>query len=364
MSPGRRVAFCICLLLAVANCSSEQSVDETATFGSTSAGTLSDSASADAGTTADTEPGGVSSTVAEEATSELSAAVTAISAESYIEELSRLRSFVPVDDLAGEQCGELSASDGTVQIDASGSILSSVTQQATPVPASDLRLIVHFGSGFPAFQCTDLTPEVREATIDQTWPASAAEGTFTVLPSMQCSTATLELRDVVAVSPAGDEIHVGDVSITNIAWQWWHPFECHVDLDRLPAIDTSTLTRSGGCDASVFWAANEAETTALIVRTTVTQDVEAQVIDLTTARDATSVQIRRGETVLAGICGEDTTVFIGTEIRATDGFVTAGVGTATGGACKRIAGFDLNRIYFDDRTILDIAQYSVGIDCS
>ncbi len=102
-------------------------------------------------------------------------------------------------------------------------------QQSTDIEPADLHLVVNFGSGFPSFTCTDLDTEVRRAVIDETWSATAAGGVFTVVPADRCSVATLSLVDVVATSPGGNQVVLGDMTITNQAWQWWHPFECDLD---------------------------------------------------------------------------------------------------------------------------------------
>jgi hypothetical protein len=101
-------------------------------------------------------------------------------------------------------------------------------QTDQPVPPTALHLVVHFGSGFPSFTCTDSEPE-RLAVVEATWPASARSATFTVVGGQQCSVATLHLVDVTALAPDGQEVPLGDVTVTNRAWQWWPPFECHRD---------------------------------------------------------------------------------------------------------------------------------------
>ena len=147
--------------------------------------------------------------------------------------LAELRAFRPDPTLAGSQCGALSVSNGSVQLDAADSQLSKAVQAAHPVLTTDLRLVVRFGSGFPSFTCTDLEFEVRKAVVDETWPASADSATFTVVKSEQCSVATLQLVDVVVVAPDSQLVELGDITITNTAWQWWHPSECHL-LDGPP----------------------------------------------------------------------------------------------------------------------------------
>ena len=143
--------------------------------------------------------------------------------------LAQLEAFQPDEARAGEQCDEMSASNGSVQLDASRSLLSTVLQQSMPVRANELHLVVNFGSSLASFTCTDLESEVHPAIIDETWPASAAGGIFTVTAGSHCSVATLALRDVVARSPGGQEVDLGDIVIRNDAWQWWPPFECHLD---------------------------------------------------------------------------------------------------------------------------------------
>ncbi|MDP2292667.1 MAG: hypothetical protein Q8M22_15885 [Actinomycetota bacterium] len=157
---------------------------------------------------------------------------TAIGVEGRIGELER---FAPSATLAGEQCGDLSVSNGTVQLDASGSMLARAIQRDTRVSPTELHLEVRFGSGFPSFTCTDQESELHHAVVEETWPASATSGTFTVVAGPLCSSATLRLADVVATSPAGHEVPLGDIAITNPAWQWWHPFECHL-LDDPPGV--------------------------------------------------------------------------------------------------------------------------------
>ena len=142
--------------------------------------------------------------------------------------IAALQSFAADATLSGHQCAELSVSNGTVQLDASGSSLAAKLQTDQPVPPTALHLVVHFGTGFPSFTCTDSEPE-RLAVIDATWPATAGSATFTVRGAPQCSTATLHLLDVTAFAPDGQEVPLGDVTITNTAWQWWPPFECHRD---------------------------------------------------------------------------------------------------------------------------------------
>ena len=144
------------------------------------------------------------------------------------ERRAQLEAFQPKEALAGEQCSALSISNGSVQIDATGSQFPAVLQQSTPVRPNDLHLVVNFGSDFPSFSCTDLASEARMAIVDETWPASATGGTFTVTASDRCSVATLELRDVVTTSPGGQEVDLGDILIENDAWQWWPAFECRL----------------------------------------------------------------------------------------------------------------------------------------
>lgn len=148
--------------------------------------------------------------------------------------IAELRSFRPDPSLSGSQCGDLSVSNGSVQLDASESSLTRAVQAAQPVPATALHLVVRFGSGFPSFTCTDLDSEVREATVGEEWAASATSASFTVVESKRCSSATLQLVDVIARAPDGQLVELGDIAITNTAWQWWHPFECHL-LDDPPA---------------------------------------------------------------------------------------------------------------------------------
>ena len=147
--------------------------------------------------------------------------------------IAELRAFRPDSALSGSQCDALSVSNGAVQLDAAGSVLARAIQASQPVPVADLRLVVHFGSGFPSFTCTDLESEVHEAIIDETWPASAKSATFTVAEGEACSSATLQLVDVDVQAPNGQLVGLDDITITNTAWQWWHPFECHL-LDDPP----------------------------------------------------------------------------------------------------------------------------------
>lgn len=149
--------------------------------------------------------------------------------ETLQQRLNQLRGFQADDRSAGEQCDDLSASNGTVQLDASLALLPRTFQDATVVTAEDLNLIVHFGSGFPAFTCTDLASEVRLAVIEESWPASAEGGVFTVTPADRCSVAQLTLQGVVVKAPNGDAVVLGTMTITNEAWQWWPPSECHLD---------------------------------------------------------------------------------------------------------------------------------------
>lgn len=111
--------------------------------------------------------------------------------------------------------------------------MTTAIQSAQPIPATDLSLVVRFGSGFPSFTCTDLDSEVREATVDETWPATATNATFTVVKTEQCSSAALQLIDVVAHAPDGQSVRLGDIAITNTTWLWWPPSECHL-LDDPP----------------------------------------------------------------------------------------------------------------------------------
>lgn len=74
-----------------------------------------------------------------------------------------------------------------------------------------------------------LQTEPPVAVIDATWPATADSATFTVHNATQCSTATLHLVGVSVRAPDGHEVSLGDVTVTNTAWQWWPPFECHRD---------------------------------------------------------------------------------------------------------------------------------------
>ncbi len=146
--------------------------------------------------------------------------------------IAALQSFAADPTLSGHQCADLSVSNGTVQLDATGSSLTATLQTEQPVAPTALHLVVHFGRGFPSFTCTDAEPE-RLAVIDATWPATAGSATFTVRGAPQCSTATLRLVGVAARAPDGQEVSLGDVTITNTAWQWWPPFECHRD-DYVP----------------------------------------------------------------------------------------------------------------------------------
>ena len=143
--------------------------------------------------------------------------------------LAQLNAFQPDDSLAGEQCAELSASNGTVQLDATASLLSAGLQQSTPVGAEELHLVVNFGSGLPSFTCTDVESEVHRAIVDETRPATAAGGIFTVMAGDRCSVASLALRHVVARSPDGQQVDLGDIVLKNDAWRWWHPFEYRLD---------------------------------------------------------------------------------------------------------------------------------------
>lgn len=143
--------------------------------------------------------------------------------------IEQLEAFSPSPALGSNQCWELSISDGSVQIDASGSLLARKLQAATVVAPADLRLQVRFGSGSPSFTCTDSESEVREAVVDETWPAIAAAATFTVVAAESCSLATLQLTDVVAEAPNGARVPLGDLTLVNPAWWFVHPFECHLD---------------------------------------------------------------------------------------------------------------------------------------
>lgn len=148
--------------------------------------------------------------------------------------LAQLEAFEPDPTLAGQQCGDLSVSNGSVQLDATGSSLARAIQTNQPVPQSDLHLIARFGSGFPSLTCTDLESEVHRATVEESWPASATSATFTVVTAEQCSSATLQLVGVAVFAPDGQIAQLGEISITNPAWQWWPPFECHL-VDHPPA---------------------------------------------------------------------------------------------------------------------------------
>ncbi|MEO6122329.1 MAG: hypothetical protein ABIR32_01370 [Ilumatobacteraceae bacterium] len=269
------------------------------------------------------------------------------------DELNDLAAFVPSEDLAGQRCGALTTSNGSVQVDATASLLAPVTQQSTQVASSDLRLSVHFGSGFPGHQCTDLSSEVRNPVVATSWPATATAATFTVIPSLQCSAATLQLEGVVATSPAGDQVHLGNIRITNQAWQWWPPFECHVDLDRARAVDdTASLTRGGVCGESLLWAADEADRVAVLVRVPVSEDDAEHVYDLAASPEQASVQILRGPAVTATICTNDFTDETGTS--AVAGLITVSFAQTTGGPCLRSGSITLQRVYFDDESLLDI----------
>lgn len=116
-----------------------------------------------------------------------------------------------------------------MQLDASRSRLARTVQNSTAVPADDLRLVVKFGSGFPSLTCTDIESEMHTARVDESWPASARAAVFTVTASDRCSVAKLSLQGVVATAPDGEAVDLGDVTITNQAWQWWPPFECHLE---------------------------------------------------------------------------------------------------------------------------------------
>jgi hypothetical protein len=148
--------------------------------------------------------------------------------------VAELKAFKPLPSLSGTQCDALSVSNGSIQLDAAGSRLLRAVQTSEQISAEDLHLVVHFGSGFPSYTCTDLESEIREASIDETWPATADGATFTVVTGTQCSSAKLELHDVVVQAPDGQQVPVGDIAITNPSWQWWHPFECHL-LDDAPS---------------------------------------------------------------------------------------------------------------------------------
>jgi hypothetical protein len=150
------------------------------------------------------------------------------SLEGFQRRAAELSEFEPDPALAGEQCSDLSVSNGSIQVDATGSRLAKVVQVEQPIPSTDLRLVVRFGSGFPSFTCTDLESEMRDATVDEEWAASATRATFTVVVGERCSTAALELYGVVAQAPDGQHVELGDIVITNRAWQWWHPFECQL----------------------------------------------------------------------------------------------------------------------------------------
>ena len=154
-----------------------------------------------------------------------SAAAVEVDVQRWIAELA---AFEPNPSLSGQECGDLSISNGTVQLDATGSTLTRAIQTETPVLPTALHLTVHLGAGFPSFTCTDLADSVRLAFVEASWPASAAGATFTVVSGERCSIATLQLVGVVAVAPTGQSLSLGDITITNSAWQWWHPFECQL----------------------------------------------------------------------------------------------------------------------------------------
>jgi hypothetical protein len=154
--------------------------------------------------------------------------VSTVGAAKVLRRVDELKSFQPDQSRSGHQCGDLSVSNGTIQLDASSSSLASAVQTATIVPPTNLHLSVQFGSGFPSFTCTDLDAEKHNAVVDETWPVSAASATFTVERNEQCSAATLNLDGVVAQAPTGQKVPLGAITIINTAWQWWHPFECHL----------------------------------------------------------------------------------------------------------------------------------------
>jgi hypothetical protein len=127
-------------------------------------------------------------------------------------------------------CGDLSLSNGTMLLDATGTELPRLVQTATGVSADQLKLVVSFGSKLPSFACTDLPSEVRKGQVDETWQATASGGTFTVeAHPTDCSVATLEAHDVKVVSPSGVIVPIGDVTFTNPMWQMWPPSECQLD---------------------------------------------------------------------------------------------------------------------------------------
>jgi hypothetical protein len=54
--------------------------------------------------------------------------------------------------------------------------------------------------------------------------------------------ATLELDGVVAETPTGQEVPLGDITVVNTGWQWWHPFECHlVDAGAAAVVPTASV---------------------------------------------------------------------------------------------------------------------------
>lgn len=144
--------------------------------------------------------------------------------------IQQLINFEPDPSLVGDQCGELSISDGSAQIDATASTLphSSTDGRSVTIAAADLRVVVRFGSGFPSRNCTDVISEIHRAHVDEEWPATAASGTLRIDLSERCSVATLRLSGVVASAPFGQTVDLGQLTIVNDAWQFWPGFDCRI----------------------------------------------------------------------------------------------------------------------------------------
>jgi hypothetical protein len=150
--------------------------------------------------------------------------------------IDQLTKFDVTAALHQDGCGAMSSSSDSVAVDASNSYLPPRLQAATPIAGTDLHLRVVFGSGLPGSDCTDLPDEVSRPLIEETWPAEAASAVFSVVASERCSSATLKLADVTVIAPTGERVSLGDITMSNNAWQAWPPFECHIQSD------TSTTT--------------------------------------------------------------------------------------------------------------------------
>jgi hypothetical protein len=158
--------------------------------------------------------------------------VAAITTVDLAAEQIRIDQILAFDSLRSQgsiSCGDLSLLSGGMLLDASGTEVLRAPQIATPLSADQLNLVFSFGSALPSFTCTDIPSEVRIRDVEETWQATTSGGTFTVIAdSINCSVATLEVHDVNVVSPSGKTVPIGDVFITNPAWQMWHPSECQL----------------------------------------------------------------------------------------------------------------------------------------